>query len=131
MRVRVLVGVMAILLLSASVALAAHNHQRGAKATIKIKGTYRNGSTKEVGATGTLSTSQDCTPSRKVTVYMKKGSKLKRLGTGKTFSTGRWEAKTGKGDDVKSGTYVAKVAAGTGRHGKKCAGDSSPPTKLP
>lgn len=131
MRVRVLIGIVAVLSLTVGVAMASHSLQRGAKASVKINGTYRHGSTKEVGVTGVLSTTKDCTPSRKITIYKKAGGRLRKKGAGTSFSTGRWEAKTGTGDDVAKGTYVAKVAAGKGRHDKSCDRDFSPPTKLP
>ncbi|CAN5545381.1 hypothetical protein BH10ACT11_BH10ACT11_01110 [soil metagenome] len=125
--VAVLTALTLTLAVSATFALAGG----WAEATMKINGTYRHGSSSEVGITGIINTSKDCTPSRKITVYKKKGHKLKRKGGGTTFSTGRWEAKTGKGKNVANGTYVAKVKSGTGRHQAKCAGDTSKPVKLP
>lgn len=132
MRVKVLLGVIAMVCLSVGVAAAiGHSEKRGADAKLTIEGTYRHGGDSEVGATGLIKTSEPCTPNRKVTMYKKKGGNLKKVGTGLTYTSGRWEAKTGKGSAVASGTYVAKIPDAIGRRGKKCDGDSSPPTKLP
>jgi hypothetical protein len=131
MKAKLVVAVLTALTLALAVSATFALAGGGAKATVKINCTYRHGSDGEVGVTGVISTSKDCTPSRTITVYKKKGHNLKRKGSGKTFSTGRWEAKTGKGSDVANGTYVAKVKSGTGRHQKKCAGDTSKPVKLP